>query len=147
MKSFTYITTLASILLFSSLAQANFIQHNFPKISIADALDSTDISIENFCMSADGSTLKSINPIVLTCGTVEHLGRGYKKCSPSQPQHFEVENAYTVSKCIMPGCSQRTLIKKSYAKTQRISVTNMDPRSGIKVEIDSYDYEIPTCEE
>ncbi len=126
--------------LLSFSVSAGIIKEKFPKIAISDALGTKQVSLKNFCLSADESTLVTQ---IRICHAAAFDARGYKEClKKPEVERIEVENSFTHRSFGPRGILRST--SYSYPRIIKVQVVDFDPRGSEEV-LDEYMYEIPTC--
>ena len=127
-------------LLFASTVFANRTYEQYPSIPVTDAMGTKQVSIKNFCMSADKQTLIGR---VNSCVKVKHLGRGYKECAKYQSEDVAVSNSFTNT--VFGPRGRRTVNSYSYDRDILVDVIEHNYRSGQKITIDQFVHTIPGC--
>ncbi|MBC77809.1 MAG: hypothetical protein CME64_17520 [Halobacteriovoraceae bacterium] len=131
-------------LTFEEIEDSGALKADFPSVRISDAIGVKNVSIKNFCMSADETTLESLVPIML-CDSVEMWGGGNILCGEESLQYVSVPNRYFTYKCVHPRCYKREKTEHSYSKTILIPVRSTHPRR-MHTKLYDKEYTIPTCE-
>lgn len=132
---------LLAVLTLSTLANAGIIKEKFPTVPVTDALGTKKVSVKNFCITEDGSTLIGV---IGYCRKASNPSRGYKKCtSRARVSRIEIENHFTYT---VRGPRDRvTEYSYSIDPVVEVKVIDWDARGSEEL-LYTYDYALPICD-
>ena len=127
-------------LIITTMAHAGYVYNDYPTISVGDAMGGSKHSIKKFCMTEDESTL--IANLKL-CTKAKHIGRGYKECEKEEYKTVQIANSFSRRWYGARGTERG--YNYDYDRNLTVNVVEFHHRAGTREVIDSFEYQIPTC--